>query len=129
MEKIYTGERDEKGHLIPIPVPVRNRAGEEMRRLEYLIPPTVGGLCRHLGISRDTWAAYCDREQYPEFSDTTTQARERMRAYLEDELLTREGKNVRGIIFNLQANYGMSERREIELTGGALEELLRAEKE
>ena len=112
MEEIYTGERDEKGHLIPIPVPVRNRAGEEMTRLEYVIPPTVGGLCAYLGIDRSTWAAYCDR---PEFRNTTTQARERMRAYLESELLTREGKNVRGIIFNLQANYGLSEKREVEL--------------
>ena len=125
-EEIYTGERDEKGHLIPVLVPVKNRAGEEMKRIEYVIPPTVGGICEHLGIDRSTWENYCQRK---EFFRTTTHARERLRAYLESELLTREGKNVRGIIFNLQANYGMSERREIELTGGALEELLRAEKE
>ena len=36
-----------------------------------------------------------------------------MRAYLEEQLLTR--KEVRGIIFDLQNNYGYSEKREVEL--------------
>ena len=39
-----------------------------------------------------------------------------MEAYLEEQLLTRE-KNVQGLIFNLQNNYGWREKREVELGG------------
>lgn len=112
-EQVDSGQRDERGHVIYEAVPVKNRRGEEMMRLEYLIPPTVGGLCEHLGIHRSTWAAWCDGERFPEFADTTTRARGRMRAWLEEQLLTR--KDVKGIIFDLQNNYGLSEKREIEL--------------
>ena len=40
-----------------------------------------------------------------------------MRAYLEEQLLTR--KDVRGIIFDLQNNHGYAEKKEIELGTGA----------
>ena len=77
------------------------------------MPPTVGGLCQFLGIHRSTWAEYCDHEEHPEFSDTTTRARGRLRAYLEQQLLVR--KDVKGIIFDLQNNHGYSEKRQVEL--------------
>ena len=48
-----------------------------------------------------------------EFSDTTTRARGRLRAYLEQQLLVR--KDVKGIIFDLQNNHGYSEKRQVEL--------------
>ncbi len=112
-EKVPTGELDERGHMIFETQPVMNDLGEIMLRKEYVIPPTVSGLCEYLGIHRSTWANYCDQEKHPEFFDTTTRARGRMRAYLEEQLLTR--KDVRGIIFDLQNNYGYSEKREVEL--------------
>ena len=40
-------------------------------------------------------------------------ARGRMREYLEPQLLTR--KDVKGIIFDLQNNYGYTDRREVEI--------------
>lgn len=116
-EQVDSGQRDERGHVIYVPVAVKNRLGEEMRHVEYLVPPTVGGLCEHLGIHRSTWADWCDAKRFPEFADTTTRARGRMRAYLEEQLLVR--KDVKGIIFDLQNNYGMSEKREIELGSSA----------
>ena len=112
-EEVPTGELDERGHKIFEAQPVMNDLGEIMLRKEYMIPPTVSGLCEYLGIHRSTWANYCDPEKHPEFFDTTTRARGRMRAYLEEQLLTR--KEVRGIIFDLQNNYGYSEKREVEL--------------
>ena len=83
---------------------------------EYTRPPTVSGLCLYLGIDRSTWQNYADRELHPEFQKITAYARMRMEAYLEEQLLTRE-KNVQGLIFNLQNNYGWREKREVELGG------------
>ena len=112
-EEVPTGELDERGHKLYHQVPVVNDLNEAMLHTEFIIPPTVSGLCQYLGIHRATWARYSDPDQHPEFCDTTTRARGRMRAYLEEQLLTR--KDVRGVIFDLQNNYGYAERREVEL--------------
>jgi len=112
-EQVPTGELDEHGHKIFELQPVMNDLNEIMLRKEFIIPPTVSGLCEYLGIHRATWNRYCDPDLHPEFCDTTTRARGRMRAYLEEQLLTR--KDVRGIIFDLQNNYGYTEKREVEL--------------
>lgn len=112
-EKVDTGRKDADGHKIFENVPVINKRGEQVKITEYLVPPTVGGLCEHLGIHRSTWAEYCDENAHPEFSDTTTRTRGRMREYLEQQLLIR--KDVKGVIFSLQNNYGYTERREVEL--------------
>ncbi len=111
-ERRETGQRDNKGHMIYETVPILNKLGQEAQVEEFIIPPTVGGLCGFLGIHRSTWADFCDPEAHPEFSDTTTRARGRMRGYLEQQLLTR--KDVKGIIFDLQNNYGYSEKHQLE---------------
>lgn len=112
-ELVETGERDSMGHKIYERKSVLNSLGEEAKVEEYIVPPTVGGLCQALGIHRSTWTEYCDNELHPEFSDTTTRARGRLRAYLEQQLLIR--KDVKGIIFDLQNNHGYSEKRQVEL--------------
>ena len=130
-EKVIKLRPDEKGQLQTVydkygheeleSVPVKNDLGEPIRVTEFLIPPTVGGLCEHLGISRETWSDYCDSEAHPEFSDTTAYARGRMRGWNETELLVR--KEVKGIIFNLENNYGYKNR--LEVMGGNVEEFLK----
>lgn len=90
--------------------------GGEAWAAEYKKPPTVSGLCLYLGIDRSTWQNYSDRSLHPEFAEITAMARVRMEAYLEEQLLTRE-KNVQGLIFNLQNNYGWREKRDVELGG------------
>lgn len=112
-EKKDSGERDKDGHVVWEFVDIINDLGEPLRKREYIVPPTVGGLCDYLGIHRSTWNDYCNPELHPEFSDTTTRARGSMRAYLETELLTR--KDVKGVIFDLQNNYGYTDRKEIEI--------------
>lgn len=99
-EKAPTGEKDEYGHKVYEDRPVLNKAGEEVRVTEYLVPPTEAGLCLALGIHRSTWSNYCDKEQHPEFFDTTSRARGRLRAYLEEQALTRN--NVKGVVFLLE---------------------------
>ena len=94
-EKVDTGRKDSSGHKIFENVPVINKRGEQVKYTEYLVPPTVGGMCEYLEIHRSTWAEYCDESLHPEFSDTTTRTRGRMREYLEQQLLIR--KDVKGI--------------------------------
>ncbi len=110
MEACNTGEKDQWGHFILEWRPVKNARGEDMTDIEFVIPPTVGGLCRYLGISRDTWSQYCSRERNPQFSETTEWAREQLLAWREKELMTRPGKDLTGVMFDLRMNYGMSER-------------------
>lgn len=123
-EKKPTGEKDEMGHMIFEDVPVINSLGKEMKTTEYLIPPTVGGLCDFLGIHRDTWNAYCND---PGYSDTTTYARGCMHAYLEQEMLTRPGKDLKGVLFNLENNYGYKER--VEMSNETMESFLQKQLE
>lgn len=117
-EQVPTGKVDRMGHQIMEQRPVVNQLGEEMQRLEYVIPPSVGALAIFLGIHRSTWNDYCKN---PEYADTTTHARGLMHAYLEQESLTRQGKDLKGVLFNLENNYGYSERVTV---GQTLEELL-----
>ena len=56
-----------------------------------------------------------DPEKHPELQEVTAYARETMEAFLEDALLTRSGKELKGVIFSLQNNYGYTERKEVEL--------------
>ena len=93
-----------------------SRDEREAWEAEYKRPPTVSGLCLYLGIDRSTWRNYADPRLHPEFREVAAYARMRMEAYLEEQLLTRE-KNVQGLIFNLQNNYGWREKREVELGG------------
>lgn len=112
-EKRDTGRKDGDGHKIYENVPVLNTLGEQATMEEFIVPPTVGSLCMALGIHRSTWADYCDPDEHPELKDITTMARERMRTYLEQQLLTR--KDVKGVIFDLQNNHGYTEKRQVEL--------------
>jgi len=114
-ERVQTEEKDDHGHWIYTLEDVRNDDGEPVRVRQFVVPPTVGGLCEALGIHRSTWADYCDREKYPEFQEVTAWARETMQHYLESELLGRDGKNLKGVIFSLQNNFGMSEKKTVEL--------------
>ena len=116
-EKRDSGMRDDKGHVIYEDVVVLNKLGKPLVVTEYIVPPTVGDLCEFLKIDRDTWARYCDSEKYPEFCGTTTRARGRMMSWNEKELLTREGKDCKGIIFNLENNYGYKERAAVDVHG------------
>ena len=91
--------RDDTGGII------RNDDGDEIQLLQYVVPPSIAGLCLQLGIDRSTWQNYADPTLHPELADVAAEARARIEAYLEQELLTRE-KGLQGIIFNLQMGAG-----------------------
>ena len=50
-----------------------------------------------------------------DYAHVGTAVYERMKAWNEREMVTREGKNLKGILFNLTNNYGYSEKKEVEL--------------
>lgn len=121
-EKVATGKKDKDGHVIYKDEPVINELGEQVEIIEYLVVPSVGGLSDFLGIHRSTWDNYCDADKHPEFFDTTTYAQGRMRTWREEQLHTR--KDVKGLIFDLENNYGYKEHKDIHVTG-SVEEFLK----
>lgn len=127
-EQAPTGQRDANGHMIFESKPVKNQLGEEIWATEYLVPPTVAGLCRTLGIDRATWGRYCNGELHPEMAEVTERIRDQLRAWNEEQLLTRPGKDLKGIIFNLENNYGYKERHSVEHSGPGARELSLEEK-
>lgn len=123
-ERVDSGRRDDKGHVIYIPVPVVNSLGEKVYTTEYLIPPSMKDLYDSLGIDKSTWANYADHGKHPELSRITDEVYERMKAWNERELLTRQGKDLKGIIFNLEFNYGYNDKA-ASLESEGIEEYLR----
>ncbi len=92
--------------------PILNDAGEPIRYREYVVPPTVWGLCEYLGISRATWESYCDPRRHPQFRSAAALARDLMQDWSQRALLSR--KDVRGLIYILQNAQDQSGEREEE---------------
>lgn len=126
-ERKPTGQRDKMGHEIYEEVPVKNALGKEVTVTEYLVPPNVLDLAAFLGIHKSTWENYCNHEKYPEFFDSTERALGRIHAYLIRESMTRQGKDLKGILFNLENNFGYKER--MELTNDTVESFLQRQLE
>lgn len=128
-ERIETEETDEKGNPVYKTVPICNDSGEQIRQVEYVVPPTVLGLCDYLGISCKTWDSYCEDERY---GNTTIRARTRMYAYLQGQTLTRPDKALKGILFNIENNFpdftktAAMNRREQELRIAKMEAEIKA---
>lgn len=131
-EPVPTGELDRKGRPLFEERIVHNDAGETIQRTEFLVPPTVGGLCQALGISRQTWASYADDQKHPEFAETVRAARDRLVAYLVEQTLLRDGRDTKGPMFVLAqayADYGFGVRHEIELGPRASEAMSMRDKQ
>lgn len=122
-ERKDSGQRDKDGHAIYEEVPVVNDLGKEVVVTEYIVPPSKADLCEFLHIHRSTWSNYSDASLHPELQEITERVHERLKAWNERELLTRPGKDLKGILFNLENNYGYRERIDATVRGGA-DELL-----
>lgn len=110
LEKYETGDVDKYGRAILSVKPAANSQGEVIQQRKYLIPPTLGGLCSALQITRTTWRRYCNPEECPQFSEITQWAGEQLLNWRENELLTREGKDLKGLVLDLQTNYGLGSK-------------------
>ena len=119
-ELIPTGRLDKYGHEILDPIVVKNDDGEEIRYVEFVVPPRITALCRALKISKSTWERYStgsgakDEAEASRWREVCEDARSICEDWLKGEVLTRR-KGVTGVIFELKANYGYSEKQEIEV--------------
>ena len=120
-EEVVLAEKDSWGHFVKELRAVQDDHGNFMHERDYVIPPTVGGLCGALNISRQTWATYCDHAKNPQFAETTDWAREQMLAWREKELLRRPAKMLKGLTFDLENNWGWRHRAELTEAGAAQE--------
>lgn len=77
------------------------------RVLSNPVPPTMAGLARRLGMSRQ---ALMDYKAKDGFLDTIKEARAVIEEYNEQRLLN--GQNVAGAIFNLKVNFDYHENKE-----------------
>ena len=103
--------------------PILSDTGEPIRYREYVVAPTVWGLCEALGIAPAEWNRLCDREEHPELQGAVQRASGLMREWKEQTLLTR--KDVRGLIYHMQNHMGGLDELPV---GSALEGMSLAEK-
>lgn len=104
-ERVDSGKRDSYGHIIWDLVPVKNNLDEVAKMTEYLVPPTIGGLCLHLGISYATWSRWHHGEENEDIAGILDNVRDRMLAWRMEQVLSR--KDVKGLVWDLEVNYGV----------------------
>ncbi len=80
--------------------------GRPMEIDEYMIQPTITGLCTALGISKQTWSRYAREKGYRE---TVEDARLRIETHLQDLLM--EKNSARGAQFSLEYNFGWTDKK------------------
>ena len=84
--------------------PILSDTGEPILCREYVVAPTVWGLCEAMGVTPAEWRRLCDRQEHPELQDAVQRAYGLMREWREQSLLTK--KDVRGLIYHLQNHLG-----------------------
>ena len=99
---------DDRGKPILLERSVQTDLGEPMRAEEYLIPPTITGLCLFLGISRETWSKYSKDKAKSRICE---RAKMTVEIYLQHKLLEKDSS--RGAQFALEHNFGWKERKEV----------------
>ena len=90
-----------------------NAAGEPAEVTEYLIQPTISGICYDLGISRQTWSRYAKEKGYAE---TVERAKLRVETNLQNLLMQKN--SARGAQFSTTA------RQELAVLQDALHEIM-----
>ena len=109
MEPEDTGELDKYGHPIFRMIPALNGKGEKVYRTVYLIPPSVGGLCEHLGIVMSTWRRYCSDESFREVTERTE---DRLKNWYKAEAVARPDKMTKGLLYVYERDHGAAEKNE-----------------
>lgn len=103
---VFSGEVDKRGNPIMVYEDVVNMDGEYITYREYALPPTMEGLCKYLGITRQALNKYkSDEKNGKKYADIIESARMEIEEYLHIRLNTKD-KGQAGIQFDLQCNHG-----------------------
>lgn len=100
MRTIFDGT-DEDGKKIYRVEPVLKPSGAPLTRTVWYTPPTIGGLCLYLGISRKTLGEYAARGGA--YGAAVSDARSIVAAYLEEKISDPDIRNVKGVQLALQS--------------------------
>ena len=92
-------EKSVDGKWIKRTVPVLSRDGCPMTKVEWFTPPTVGGLCAYLGISRHTFSALAKSAK---FAAAVADARAVITTYLEERISDPAARNIKGVQLSLE---------------------------
>ena len=92
--------------------PVINVKGKPVTVERFAVPPDLTALALSMGLSPRAWRTYAGAEGYEEYHEICAWAKQRVKAWLMEQLNTRE--RTQGIQFNLQNNFGMTGKIEIE---------------
>lgn len=112
-ERVPTERRDSYGHVIFEERPIKNVRGESIKTYELAVRPSVQALCDYLHIRPGTWQHLRKSE---ETAAICMDAEEMIKDWAVGELVTREGKNVRGIMHYLDNSFGWKDSREISVS-------------
>lgn len=83
---------------------------------KYLQPPSVLGLCLHIGIVKSTWEEYAKTE---DLGPVCARFKMRSEQYKLSRLDDPSVKTVQGIMFDLENNYGYKRNGKVEGTSDA----------
>lgn len=128
-EKVDSGRKDDKGHVIFETKTVMNSLNQPVKVIEYLVPPTLEGLCTYLGIHSSTWSRWTSNEddKYAEFTEIIEDVRDRLLAWRKEQVLIR--KDVKGLVWDLEVNYGCKAQLDVRVSGSVEEFLERMAKQ
>ena len=121
MNEDGTPKLDAYGHATYKPVQVRTADGKDAWETCWTEPPSIQGLCLHLGIDASTFSRY--QKTDPEdpdggkIAEAAKLAKARVEAYLISRLEDKSAAN--GTKFNLQHNFGWMDKKQEENSGGA----------
>lgn len=107
-ERVPTGEKDSWGHDVYEWRDVENNLGEVAKRTEYLVPPTLGGLCIHLGIVNSTWSRWSDPDEHPEYKEIVADVQQRLLTWRQEQVVIR--KDVKGLVWDMEVNFGCGQK-------------------
>ena len=113
-----TVQTEREGRPVREERPVLNLLGQPVTVREYVVPPTRGGLLRALGIGAAAWRKLLADER---FRAVAEEAEERLVEWRIEQILAAPGRDIKGILYDLERNYPAAE------TGGDAQSLLSLE--
>lgn len=102
-------------------IPLTDLNGDAIYEVTWAVPPSEGDLHRFLGMTRETWSQYAQKD---EFSDTIREAKQIVEDYYRRQLAERLG-NTSGLQFVMRCCYGWKDVTYSKVeTNGKLEDLM-----